>query len=173
MAYASASNVAPYCLNILGDSTNFTDSTMPTIKQVNGWLSSGCAVINAKILGMGYGIPASGTTIFEALTDCNALFAAARVEMARTNVTLAPGERTRGQIFEEMARACACSVLGAGDLTLVGLTKTSSGKLYVGGVSVTQKQTEESDTDRVTPRFNRGEFDFPGTIQPKGSNTAS
>jgi len=172
MAYASASNVAPYCQNILGEFSNFTNSTCPTIKEVNAWLSSGCAVINTKILGMGYGVPASGTTIFEALRDCNALFAAARVELSRTNVTLAPRERTRGQVFEEMARTCACSVLAAGDLTLVGLTRTSSGKLYVGGVSVTQKQTEESDTDRVEPRISRGAFDFPGTIRPQGS-TAS
>jgi hypothetical protein len=130
-------------------------------------------MINVLIQGQGYGVPASNTTIFEAFKDCNAFWAAARVEMSRTNVTLAPGERTRGQVFEEMFRSCACSILGNGDLTLVGLSRVSSGTLYVGGIDISQKQTEESDTDRVVPRINRGAFDFPGTIQPRGSNAAS
>jgi hypothetical protein len=58
------------------------------------------------------------------------------------------------------------------DLTLTGVDRSSDGKLYVGGISVSDKQSRETDTSKVSPRFARDMFRFPDTIDPTGS-TAS
>lgn len=172
MAYASSSDVAILCQNILAGASNFSTSTSPTLAAVNRWLSSGCGVIETMLNGKGYSTPvASGTAAAEHLVDCNALFAAARVELSRTNVTLGPGERTRGQVFQEYFEDCMESFFQS-DLTLAGVSRQGSGVLYTGGISISDKQSREEDTDRVKPRFNRGQFDTPGTITPN-TTTAS
>lgn len=35
---------------------------------------------------------------------------------------------------------------------------------FVGGISIAQKQTEEADTDRTVPAFNKNQFAYPGTL---------
>ena len=47
------------------------------------------------------------------------------------------------------------------------------GKLYVGGISIDDKETHEDDTDRVPGRFVRGMFKFPGrgTTSKTSDNT--
>lgn len=172
MGYCAASDVGSLTKNILGSQTMFSSSTTPTIQEVNTWISTGCNLIETALNGGGYSTPvASTTTIYGHLRHCNSLYAAGMVELSRTNVTLAPGERTRGQVFFEMFEDCLSSLLKQ-DLTLAGITRQSSGKLYTGGISISDKQSRESDTDRVNPRFNRGQFDYPGTIGPN-SGTAS
>lgn len=172
MPYASSSDVAAYCRNITGSEIDFTSETSPNIDQVNAWLSSGSVQIDLRILAKGYSVPASGTLAFNVFQDCNALYAAARVELSRTNVTLAPGQRTRGQVFDEMWKDCVKQAL-EGDLTFAGLQKNSTGGLlYVGGISIDDKQNNEQDSDLVKGRFQRGQFDFEDTIQPTGT-TAS
>jgi hypothetical protein len=138
---------------------------------VNAWLSSGCGIIESTLGGCRYDTPvATGTAAYDWLKNLNSLYAAGNVEMSRSNVTLGPGERTRGQVFlemfwEQLGKVCD------GDLSLAGLTRSSSGKLYVGGTKVSIKQTWESDSDRVSPRFSRGQFDFPGTLDPGNGDT--
>jgi hypothetical protein len=126
-------------------------------------------MIETHLSANGYSTPAaSGTAVFSMLARCNALFVAARVEESRTNITLAPGERTRGQVFDEQFRLCLESLF-AMDLTLAGLVRTATAEIYTGGVKVADKQTTESDTTLVKPRFTRDQFDFPGTIQQTGT----
>lgn len=60
-----------------------------------------------------------------------------------------------------------------GDLTLAGLSRSSLGTLYAGGVSVAAKQSYESMTDRVKPKFAKDMFEFPGVVDPMTTNTAS
>lgn len=166
MAYASASNVAGLCQNILGSEDNFTTSTCPTLSQVKYWLSSGCSVLEGRLAGAGYSVPVtSGTRAYDWLGDLNCLYAAARAEMSRTNITLAPGQRTRGQVFDEMFWKQLKELLQL-DLTQVGVSRGSSGRLYVGGISVSDKDSWEDDTDRVPSRFRRGMFDYPGRQSP-------
>jgi hypothetical protein len=169
MGYSSASDVASYTGNILAGQKTFTISTCPNLTQVNSWISSGCAVIESTLKDVGYGLPVPvSSEAYQWLKDLNALYAAARVEMYRTNLTLQPGERTRGQVFDEMFWD-QLKKLKEIDLSLLGVSRASAGKLFVGGISVASKQTYEDDSDRVGPRFNRGMFDFEGTIQPGGS----
>jgi len=42
---------------------------------------------------------------------------------------------------------------------------------YAGGISISDKQTDESDTDRVAPSFTRGMHDFPNA-DVAGSSSA-
>ncbi len=178
MAYASASGVAAYTRNLLGPDKIYTESSCPTLNSIDGWLSSGCSVIETVLSGAKYTTPVPTTAgVYGWVSELNALWAAAHAELSRTNVTLSPGERTRGQVMlEYFWSELEKLILGIGgngnDLTLVGLTRTSVGKLYVGGISVSDKQLWESDTDRVTPRFATGLFSFPGTIKPTARSSS-
>ena len=51
-----------------------------------------------------------------------------------------------------------------------GLSRQAGGTegIYAGGISISDKESEESDTDRVDPGFERQQFDNPGTLS---SNT--
>ena len=99
--YAAASDVAALCRNLLGGAPTFSTTTCPKLVEVENWLSSGCSVIESRLSSWGYTIPvASTTTLYAWLRDLNAFYAAANAEWARSNVILAPGERSRGMIFE-------------------------------------------------------------------------
>lgn len=172
MPYASASSVAAYTRSLLGEFVTYTNSSCPTRQQVDGWLSSGCSIIEARLSGAGYTVPIAATAgAYAWISDLNALFAAARAEISRSNVTLGPGERTRGQVFQELFDDGLDSLLAI-DLSSLGVDRASRGSMYVGGTSKADKQTQEADTDRVEPRFARNMFRFPGVLDPTGS-TAS
>lgn len=163
-AYASPSDVAMLCINLLEGASAFSASTIPALTSVSAWLDSGAAVINSWLSSHGYDTPiTTGVAMYDMLTDLNMLYAAARSEMSRINVTLAPGERTRGQVFDAMFWA-QLNALAKADLSSLGATSTTRGQIYVGGIGVTDKQNNVDDTDRVTPRFTRDKFRFPGTI---------
>lgn len=176
-AYAAASDVANYCRNLLGDSGSFSSSTSPTLTAVNTWLSSGCSIIEAKLSSYGYATPVSNTTVlYEWIRDLNTLYAAARAEMSRINVTLSPGERTRGQVFEEMFWK-QLDQWKSMDLTTTGATNNTSGNsilgqtLWVGGTSIDSKDTYKDDSDRVKPKFSKGMFNMPGTISQNSAES--
>jgi len=100
MAYSSASDVAALTKNILDNETMFSDNSIPTIAEVNGWMSTGCRIIESKINSYGYATPAgSATNAWGVFQHLNVLYTAAFVEFSRINMTLGPGERTRGQVF--------------------------------------------------------------------------
>ncbi len=173
MSYGSGSGVASRCGNTLAGASNFSASTVPSSCAVNGWLSTACAIIESRLSGGGYSVPPTANTIvYDWLVDLNNLYGSAQVEMSRVNVTLGPGERTRGQVFEKMFwdgldRLCST------DLTLVGLSRISDDAIYVGGTTETQKDIWEDDTDRVVPRFTRGMHNFEGTIRPDAQDVNS
>jgi len=114
---------------------------------------------------MGYSVPVAAGILYDWLADLNALFAAARAEMSRINVVLGPGERTRGQVFDEMFWD-GLRNLSKMNLSGAGATRSTAGKLYVGGISEAVKDTYVDDTDRVKPRFSRRMFDTSGITQP-------
>ncbi len=116
--------------------------------------------------------PAVSSGIYGWLADLNNIWAASKVEFSRTTATVGPGERTRGQIFEQQFWAGLDKVCNL-DLTLMGLSRVSNDKIYVGGTTDTEKDTWEEDTDRIKSRFFRGQFAFSDTIRPDDSTTAS
>jgi hypothetical protein len=160
MAYASASDVANLCRGLLNSASTFDASTSPTNTAVSVWLSSGCAILEAQLTAWGYTVPVPTSTIaYNWLQDLNTLFASARAELSRTNLTLQPGERTRGQVFNDMFWK-DLGRLEDRDLTLAGVTRDSTVLVYTGGISVADKDAVVSNTDRVEPRFKREQHRF-------------
>jgi hypothetical protein len=169
MSYSSSSAVGAMCRNLLGEFATFTESSCPSRAQVDGWLSSGCSILESVLGTAGYSTPVASTSqAYGWLTDLNTLFGAARAEMSRSNAMISPGERTRGQVFQELFETGVEKLLKM-DLTKLGVSKVSGGRMYAGGISVSDIATWEADTDRPAPMFNRGQFKFPGTVDPTTS----
>lgn len=167
MGYASASDVASFCHSTLNGARNFSIDSTPTITSVEAWLSSGCGILEAILSSMGFSVPVASTLgVFDMLREMNALYGAARVELSRTTATVGPGERTRGQVYNQMFWE-EVGKFKALDLGMYGLSRSSTGKMYVGGISNTEKTLLDEDEDRVEPRFKRGQFSFPGTSHPE------
>lgn len=167
MAYASASNVEALCQHLLGKENAFSTTSSPTRDEVTAFLSSGCAIIESYLSSYGYSVPvASGTVSYDWIRDINAYYAAAIAEMTRLNVSVQPGERTKGQVYQEIFWQNLERLLSL-DLALVGGTsRSNAGSLYVGGISVDDKNTYIGNSDRVKPRFSRDQFAFPGIMRP-------
>ena len=166
MAYAIVSDVAALCPEILQGEADFGSSTSPTSAEVERLLSAGCSILESHLKSWGYSPPpGSDSAVWGWLKHLNALYAAAMIELSRMNVSLSPEERTRAeylnnQFWEELDR------LRKLDLTDSGMSRSSKGPLYAGGISQSDKDSFDLDTDRVPPRFGRGQFAFPGTIRP-------
>jgi len=173
MGYATASSIAKYCHNLLGSEPTWTVSTCPTKKQVDSFLSTGCAVLETILGGKGYTTPvASGTAVYGWLGHLEEMWGAAHAEFHRTNITLSPGERTRGMFFYEQFWM-ELDRLMKQDLTMGGAGRSGAGKIYAGGISIGDKQAVESNTDLVTPRFFRGVGRVPNTLDPQPSTAST
>ena len=167
MTYSSASDVALYCPEVIGDGSSFSDITEPTVTQVQRFQDMAYSRINTALAAKGYSTPVGSTaTVYDELVDLEAVFAAARVQMSRMSSRLGPNERSKSQVlmkdFDDRLK-----VLVARDLSRAGVGATT--KLYAGGISKSDKTDVEGDTDRVTPRFKAGQFDYPGSQKPNGS----
>lgn len=165
MAYASASDVAAYTPGLLQDGS-FTETSHPTETAVEGYLDAGAALIDGRLSGAGYSTPVgSDATVYSYLTDLNALYAAGRAEMVRMTARVAATERSRSQQFMDQFNNGLDALLKM-NLTGAGLSLSSGGTLYVGGISVADKEARNADTDRVQGRFSRGQFRVAGTQRP-------
>ena len=172
-AYASASDVAALTPNLLGILDAYGPSSSPTLQEVEEFLSSGCAIIETHLTAWGYVVPITpDLSVYGWLGRLNVYFAAAMAEISRTVATVGPDERTRGQVFDEWFWR-DLERLGEVDLTLMGAARTTHATIYSGAQTVTDKDSYESDTDRVKPRFARGMFDTPGTVRSSGQGSAS
>ncbi len=159
MPYATTQDVAAYCPNLITGAADFATSTTPTKSQVERWLERGAGMIDNVVGSRGFSVPTDSTSnAWFWLQELNTYYAVAQAEMARTNVRLSPGERTRGQQFLKMWQD-GIKELRETDLSADGMTYTSRG--YAGGVSVSDKDAVASDGDRVPMRFSRSMFDNP------------
>ena len=168
MAYASGTDVASLCRNLVGSASSFDTSTSPNLTQVNLWLSSGCALINATLGTRGYGAIPTTSAAYDFARDANALYAAWRSESSRINARVSPGERTRADKFKQDFND-ALNELKAMDLSRLGVSVANS-QAYAGGISVADRDNVESDSDRVTSRFIRGMFRNKEAIEPSGTD---
>lgn len=170
MAYASASDVAAYMPSSLNEKTNnFTPTTSPTRALVEIALSSGCAIIETALAEKGYGVPVGATSLlYSRVVNLNTLYAVAEGESVRMSARVAVTERTRSQMFEKRFNDGLAALL-KGDLSRAGVAHTS--QTSIGGISKSDKKSAESDTDRVEPRFERGQFNIPGSVRPSGRDS--
>ena len=168
MAYASGTDVASLCRNLVGSASSFDTSTSPNLTQINLWLSSGCALINSIIGSRGFGAIPTTSAAYDFARDANALYAAWRAESSRINARVAPGERTRADKFKQDFND-ALGELKTMDLSRLGVSVANS-QVYAGGISVADRDSVEADSDRVTSRFIRGMFRNKETIEPSGTD---
>lgn len=173
MAYASASDVVALSRPLLAGSSAFPSTAasvgiISTKDEIDSFLSTGCSVIESAIESMGFDAPVASTlSIYGHVKFLNALYAAAWAELARTTGTIEPRARTRGQVLMDMFNR-GLSDLKEMDLAEAGLTQepVTGVEIYVGGLEISDKQNNESDTDIVQPRIARGMFKFPGARSP-------
>lgn len=175
MAYCSASDIFAFSQNLTHGQPAFNEETTPTLTQINRFLSSGCAAIHTGLSSVGISVPvASGTDLYDRLSDLNSLFGAGRAELSRVNTTIGPGERTRGQYFldlfkEELEMLLEeLSEMAEDELEEIGgeVNVSSTGKIFVGGISQDSKDAYDSDSDRVKPRMTRNQFKFSDSQYP-------
>ena len=167
MAYCSASDVFAYSQNLTHGEPMFNAESRPTLNQVNMFMSSGCAAIHTSLSEGGWSVPvASGTDLHDRLKDLNALFAAGRSELVRVNTTVGPGERTRGQIFLDLFKMELSDLSEQNLVESGGTVSSTDGEVYVGGISVADKDSYYNDTDRVKSRFKRDQFKFNESKYP-------
>ncbi len=156
MAYAVSSCVAALCRNLVSGASDFSSSTSPTDSQVNGWLSSGYSFINVQLSSKGYGVVPASSAAYELAAQANALYGAWLAERSRTNARTSADERGRADMMKDDFDA-QMKVLLDIDLSRMGVSQTSTA--YMGGQSIADKDSVESNSDRVLPRFTRGMFD--------------
>jgi hypothetical protein len=104
----------------------YTTTSVPTSAQIAGFLDDGYSAINSRLAVLGYAVPVpSGATCYNAIVRLNNLFAAATAEEAVNISTAEPEGETRSQRLWRRYESEFKALL-AGDLTLVGLSKSSS-----------------------------------------------
>ena len=174
MAYAATSDVAPYVRNVVGSGeTEFSASTSPTAVMVQAALSSGCAIIHTKLAAAGYGVPVPTTAaVYGMIVQLNTWYGVSEAESVRMTARVSATERTRAQYWRDRFNKELGDLLKS-DLSQAGLSHNSF--VYAGGISQSDKDAVESDTDRVTPRFERNQFRYTGTDRPNtaGDDTTS
>jgi len=169
MAYSSCQLVAQLIPNLLegaSDFDNMVSTATPGSAQLIRFQSSGCAIINATLQSLGYSVPiASTNTVYDYLADLEANYVAYRAEMTRSSARSAAGERTRADAFKKYFDD-GLMMLRNMDLTMMGVSFDRD--WYIGGISESEIDSVESDTDRVDERFKRGQFDSGDVPGPSG-----
>lgn len=163
MAYASASDVSALTRDLIGSASGFDTGTCPTLTQVNAWLSTGCAVINATIGGYGYGAIPESSAAYGLAQQANALYAAWMAERSRSSARISTQERTRAEMFRSDYKMLM-ETLSDLNLGRMGVTQTS--QVVAGGISQSDKDRVAADSDRVPDRFSRGMFRNQDTLTP-------
>ncbi len=154
MAYAASAAVVAMCPHLFNRSGGG-----PAASDVNAWLDEGQSYIDAKLKGLGYSVPVSSSAqAYAMLASLNALWGAAVAEQTRVVGTTGEAE-SRGDAFERRFWA-RLNNLNSFDLSGLGVSHTS--KMYIGGISESEKDSVESDTDRIMGSFTRGQFSHPG-----------
>ena len=153
MGYCTSCAVYSHVFSLVKPASAFDTTTCPSLNDITDWITTGCAVINTKLTSLGYSAPAASTAVYEMLGQANAFWAAALAEDSRINARISADERTRGDRFMRQFDNLM-KLLGTMDLSRAGLSQVTAG--YAGGISISDKDSVSSNTDRVSPRFWRG-----------------
>ena len=154
MPYCSASDVYSLTPGLVKPASIFDTSTCPTLGEVNVWLSTGSSVIDTRLAAAGYSPIPTSSVAYGMAQQANALYGAWFAERSRINARISADERTRADMFKRDFEALMDTLVEM-DLSFAGVTQLGSGP-YAGGISVSDKDSVTSNTDRVKPRFTRG-----------------
>lgn len=171
MAYSSPSDVASVAAHLANSGCDFTASTNPTFTQVAAYLSTGCAIIEARIGTRGYGAIPTDSPAYGLATAANTFYGAWQSELSRISAAVNRMENTRDDRFKRAFESMLDMLTGM-DLSVMGVSRSRSySPPYMGGLRQTDKD-ENDDGDIVQSRFLRGQFSSPEAGEPsvKGSS---
>lgn len=160
MPYASASDVAPLCQNILSASPNFTANTKPASATVDVWLSSGSAIINTRLASKGYSPIPESSEAYGLAKAANGFYGAWLAQRGLLNQRSSADENDLAEQYKKDFEF-HLDMLMELDLSMAGVPSTNKRTPYAGGISVADKSRQNADADRVKPRFERGQFRNP------------
>lgn len=154
MAYATIDMVKAMCPML------YNQSNKPTDADTRLWLEEGAAIIDGRLSSGGYGVPVGKVaSAWPLVRNLNTFYAAAMAEQSKLVATSQAGETTRGEILERRFWDRLDKIMRL-DLSGMGVSHTS--QLYIGGISHAEKDSVESDSDRIMPTFRRGMHAYPG-----------
>jgi len=157
MAYADHDDVEALCPRIFNAPTG-----QPQATTVEDWLDEGAALIDARLTAAGYSAPVSSSaSAYKLFRHLNALYGACIVEMSRGTSQTAAAETGRSFSFCDRFEQNLTNLLKM-DLTGLGVSVSSTAPVYIGGISEADKESVESDSDRIMTAFRRGQFAHPG-----------
>lgn len=155
MAYATIEMVKGMCPML------FNQTNKPTDPDVRLWLDEGAAIIDGRLSSGGYSVPIAKTaSAWPLVRNLNTVYASAMAEQTKLVATSQAGETTRGEILERRFWDRLEKVLRL-DLSGMGVSHSGS-SVYVGGISHAEKNSVESDSDRIMTTFRRGMHSYPG-----------
>ncbi len=154
---------------------SFDETTVPTLTQVEAWLTEVYGRIAAELELNGYSMTQTDVEVLAVLQGYNVKGAAYEIELSRPRAGVGPtptsGPTPRARVAEfrswfnhltKLLTTPALQRLGAttGTLRSAGAT--------VGGTSISEKEDVADDTDILQKRFRRGQFDDPAlaTVNP-------
>lgn len=172
MGYCSSSDVGALSPHLISGAGDFTTSTSPTLVQVNQWISAGSSIINTRLAAKGYGAIPTTSMAYDFARDINANYGAYRAELSRLSSRVSRDENTRADFFKKAYMDMLNDVVVL-DLSNAGVPRDYAPPAnFAGGISVSDKQENDSDPDIVQPRFQRGQFQNAETINPVPTGNA-
>ena len=143
----------------------FSASTIPTLSQVEEFLTDIYYDMGLKLMAHGYTQSQTDTDVLGALQRYNTFGACAQVELTQPSVGYKGGENTRyDRVFKEYQKLD--DLVKSSGFQRLGATKSFelSAGLSAGGISIDDKETIETDTDFEQFMFTKDKMRHPGSI---------
>ncbi len=145
-------------------SGTFSASTIPSLTQVEEFITDAYYEIGVMLTNYGYSDTQAGTKIVGVLQHYNALGACAKVELTQPSVGYKAGENTRyDRFFKEFGKLKDLIESPAFERMGAGKSNALSAGLSAGGISISDKEDIETDTDFEHYTFTKSQFSNPGT----------
>lgn len=136
----------------------FDTNTVPTLAQVEKWITQTYYDLNAHLAARGYTIPVTDTEAVGFLEQLNVFGAVRQVELSHPITGRRGRENDRYKAYRDMYREGLKVIADSDALSALGaaLTTNLSAFVDVGGRSRDRKQNLYKDTDALQSRFQRG-----------------
>ena len=149
--------VEAYCRH-LTEGGKFSDTSSPSLSQVESVLTQVYYRLQAHLAQSGYGTAQTLSPVVSYLEHLNAIGAVVQIELMHP---ISSGEREANLRYREFkaqweADTAFLATSGFADLGAARAGQASGDALVLTGVSLADKQGIESDSDYLLPRFRRG-----------------
>ena len=150
----------------------FDSDTTPTLSQVEEFITDIYYDMGLKLMSNGYAQVQTDADVLGALQRYNVFGACAQIELTQPSVGYKGGENTRyDRFFKEYDKLD--SLLQTAGFERLGAVKSFelSAGLSAGGISISDKETIETDTDFESYIFTKDRMRHPGSTQIEEETT--